>query len=75
VNNQVYVFEINPRFSGTTSIRAMFGYNEPDVLLRRHVAGESIGENFSYGTGTVLRGLTEYPVSQKRISHWSELEG
>jgi carbamoyl-phosphate synthase large subunit len=75
VNNQVYVFEINPRFSGTTSIRAMVGYNEPDVLLRKHLAGETIKEDFSYGTGTVLRGLTEYLISQNEVPNWRDLEG
>ena len=75
VNNQVYVFEINPRFSGTTSIRAMVGYNEPDVLLRRHVAGEAIQVNFPYRTGTVLRGLSEYLISQHQASNWRDLEG
>ena len=35
------MFEINPRFSGTTSLRAMVGYNEPDVLIRHHVLGEA----------------------------------
>jgi carbamoyl-phosphate synthase large subunit len=30
----IYVFEIHPRFSGTTPIRASAGFNEPDVLLR-----------------------------------------
>jgi carbamoyl-phosphate synthase large subunit len=59
VGNEVYVFEINPRFSGTTSIRAMFGYNEPDVLIRRHLLGEDVETRFPYGKGLVLRSLTE----------------
>lgn len=29
-------FEINPRFSGTTSMRAMAGFNEPVLLIRSH---------------------------------------
>lgn len=53
------VFEINPRFSGTTSIRAMAGFNEPDVLLRRHVFGETVPVDFPYREGLVLRQLTE----------------
>tara|TARA_B110000046_G_scaffold177262_1_gene203825 strand:- start:6128 stop:7186 length:1059 start_codon:yes stop_codon:yes gene_type:complete len=56
---QVYVFEINPRFSGTTSSRAMVGYNEPDILIRKHIFGENIITNFEYQEGTVLRGLEE----------------
>jgi carbamoyl-phosphate synthase large subunit len=59
VGDEVYVFEMNPRFSGTTSIRAMFGYNEPDVLIRRHLLGENVETRFPYGSGLVLRSLTE----------------
>jgi carbamoyl-phosphate synthase large subunit len=33
-------FEINPRFSSTTSIRAHFGLNEPELAVREHVLGE-----------------------------------
>ena len=35
-------FELNIRCSGTTSIRAHFGYNEPDMLLRHYVLGEPV---------------------------------
>jgi len=59
VNNQVYVFEINPRFSGTTSLRAMVGYNEPDVLVRKHIFGEHIEPRFDYEEGYIMRGLEE----------------
>jgi carbamoyl-phosphate synthase large subunit len=38
-----YIFEIHPRFSGTTPIRASTGFNEPDVLLRNHLRGEAFG--------------------------------
>src|SRR5579875_3703501 len=38
-----YVFEIHPRFSGTTAIRASVGFNEPDILLRHHLHGERFG--------------------------------
>lgn len=62
VDGQVQVFEINPRFSGTTSVRALMGYNEPDVLIRRHLLGEAIETDFEYQEGAVLRGLVEYKV-------------
>lgn len=35
-------FELNIRCSGTTAIRAYFGYNEPDMLLRHFVLGEPL---------------------------------
>lgn len=56
---KVFVFEINPRFSGTTSLRAMVGYNEPDILIRRHILGEKIEPRFEYNTGVIVRGLSE----------------
>lgn len=63
VDGVVRVFEINPRFSGTTSIRAMVGYNEPDVLLRRHLMNEAVEVDFPYEEGLVLRELKELRIS------------
>ena len=57
------MFEINPRFSGTTSIRAMVGYNEPDVLMRRHLLGEVFPADLPYDEALVLRGLVESKVA------------
>ncbi len=39
----VTILEVHPRFSGTTSIRADVGFNEPDTLIRNYVFGESFG--------------------------------
>jgi carbamoyl-phosphate synthase large subunit len=63
VEGRVVVFEINPRFSGTTSLRAIVGYNEPDVLVRRHVLGETIEARFPYREGTIVRSLAETLVT------------
>ena len=59
VDGKVRVFEINPRFSGTTSLRAMAGLNEPDLLVRRHLLNQDIGQDASYQEETILRSLTE----------------
>lgn len=59
VGDTVYVFEINPRFSGTTSLRAMVGFNEPDTLIRHHILGEKIETRFDYDSATILRGYNE----------------
>jgi carbamoyl-phosphate synthase large subunit len=40
---RVVVFEVHPRFSGTTPIRSDAGFNEPDVLLRNYLNGEKFG--------------------------------
>lgn len=66
VGGRFRVFEINPRFSGTTSLRAMVGYNEPDLLLRRHLLGETIEPHFAYRTGWILRSLTETLIDAAR---------
>jgi carbamoyl-phosphate synthase large subunit len=63
VEGRVVVFEINPRFSGTTSLRAMVGYNEPDILIRRHVLGERITPHWPYREGVIMRGLAETFIS------------
>ncbi|MGH9721282.1 MAG: ATP-grasp domain-containing protein [Bryobacteraceae bacterium] len=67
VGGVVFVFEINPRFSGTTSLRAMVGYNEPDVLIRRHLLGETIQDHFPYESGLILRGLSEVLMDPARL--------
>lgn len=35
-------FELNARFSGTTAVRAHFGFNEPEMALRAYYYGENI---------------------------------
>lgn len=39
-NGRLCLLEINPRFSGTTSLRALGGWNEPEMLIRRHLLGQ-----------------------------------
>lgn len=63
VDGVVVPFEINPRFSGTTSLRALAGYNEPDVLIRRDVLGETIEPRFAYRNSLILRSLQENVVA------------
>jgi carbamoyl-phosphate synthase large subunit len=59
VDDKVYVFEINPRYSGTTSMRAMVGLNEPELMIRYHYLNEIIERHASFKEGFVLRGLEE----------------
>lgn len=68
VDGVVHVFEINPRFSGTTSLRAMVGYNEPDVLIRRHLLGEEIPRHFPYREATIARSLAEVEIPAPTMS-------
>lgn len=63
-NGTMYVFEINPRISGTSSLRAMVGYNEPEMLIREKILGEELEENFEYESGFIMRGLCEAYISE-----------
>lgn len=62
VEGEVRVFEINPRFSGSASLRALVGFNEPDLLYRRHVEGEHLAPPVPYRSGRITRGLREVLV-------------
>ncbi len=70
VDGKVRVFEINPRFSGTTSLRAMAGLNEPDLLVSRHLLNQDIGQDAPYQEATILRSLAE--MLQPRVAGVSE---
>lgn len=59
-------FEINPRFSGTTSVRALLGYNEPDIFIRHCVLGEK-PTKIHFKKGFVTRGLSERYIPFSRI--------
>ncbi len=54
-----YVFEINPRLSGTSIMRAMVGFNEIDTLIRRELYGEKVVSPIPFNKGIVPRGTRE----------------
>ena len=51
-------FEFNPRFSGTTAMRAHFGLNEPELILRAERLNEPVNTP-SYASGMAFRYLEE----------------
>lgn len=57
-DNDLYVFEINPRFSGTTSTRALIGCNEPDILTKFRLFG-TIPKSLEYKHGYVMKDFVE----------------
>ena len=67
--DRFYVFEINPRISGTSPLRAMVGYNEPDMLIRERILGEKLETDFSYKEGIITRGLQETFISSEYMSN------
>jgi carbamoyl-phosphate synthase large subunit len=47
-------FEVNPRFSSTTPVRAYFGVNEPELAIREYLLGEIL-PRISARAGAVMR--------------------
>lgn len=60
------VFEINARFSGTTPLRAMAGFNEVEMCARKLLHGTPVVQP-PVREGVILRYLDEMFVPQERI--------
>jgi carbamoyl-phosphate synthase large subunit len=58
--SQFVPFEINPRFSGTTPMRALAGFNEPERMINAWLGIDQNEISESTRLGTCIRGLTEY---------------
>jgi carbamoyl-phosphate synthase large subunit len=68
-NKKLVIFEVHPRFSGTTSTRADVGFNEPDTLIRNWLFDENFGR-LEYRTNVAaIRSLKNIIVPM------SDLEG
>jgi len=65
--DELYVFEINPRFSGTTSARALLGCNEPDILAKFRIFGE-IPEKITYKHGYVMKDFLEKFMPKNNVN-------
>lgn len=65
-NGQLMPFEINPRFSASTYLRAMAGFNEVDIMLR-YLALQVEPQKPIIKTGWYLRSLTEQYVSEESL--------
>lgn len=59
-------FEINPRFSASTYLRALAGFNEMDILIK-YLAEGAIPPIPSIMPGWYLRSLTEQYVPKEKI--------
>jgi carbamoyl-phosphate synthase large subunit len=59
-------FEINPRFSASSYLRAMAGFNEVDVLIQYHLTGE-IPRQRVIRPGWYLRSLAESYVPADEV--------
>jgi len=60
-------FEINPRFSGTTAMRARMGFNEVDAAVRHFGLGQPIEDLTDVGSGVALRYWNEVYVPAEAV--------
>jgi len=60
IEGKLMLMEINPRISGTTSLRAMAGYNEPEMIIKLYLNNQSW--NKIYKNMTIMRALEEIEV-------------
>ena len=67
----IVLYELNPRFTGITAVRAAMGWNEVEAALRLFLRGEpaeSVAARLSYDVDTVcLRYITEHFVERTAI--------
>ena len=61
--NRFVPFEINPRFSGTTPMRALAGFNEPERMIEACLGLEPESGSGAVMLGSCRRGLREYFTS------------
>ncbi len=64
--NKFIPFEINSRFSGTTSIRAAFGFNEPEFYIRNFFLNQKL-KNLKIKDGFVFRYVEEIFLNDSNI--------
>jgi carbamoyl-phosphate synthase large subunit len=65
-NGELIPFEINPRFSASTYLRALAGFNEVDIYLQ-HVLGNALPEPLTLRAGYYLRSFDEAFVSIDKV--------
>lgn len=70
-NGKPVVFEINARFSGTTPIRYMFGFNEVEAILLNIIEGKDIEEP-QLREGMVMRAWSDLFVDITEIARFQD---
>jgi carbamoyl-phosphate synthase large subunit len=60
VRGELWVFEVNPRFSGTEAMRAMAGWNGPEALIAWHLDGRTPLAGYRPPRCTFVRTLAEH---------------
>jgi carbamoyl-phosphate synthase large subunit len=60
------IFEVNPRFSGTTPVRAIFGHNEVEAMIDYLMDGKPIAKP-QIREGAVLRTMSDIFINQDQL--------
>lgn len=58
-NNKPVCFELNIRFSGTTPMRAYFGFNDVEAMIKEYVLDQKIPDKFIIKKGSAFRYMNE----------------
>ena len=69
-------FELNVRFSGTTSMRAHFGFNDVKAMIREYLFHDNIEKEFNIVNGTSIRYINElyiHPEEMMKLTIDNEL--
>ena len=69
IGHEIKVFEINPRFSGTTSFRSKFGVNEITIILNELFELNCKPGHKKIRYGTVIRYFEEEYISEKQTNN------
>jgi carbamoyl-phosphate synthase large subunit len=69
-NGEPVVFEINARFSGTTPLRAMFGFNEVEAIVENVLTGAPIPQP-KLRAGAVLRVWSDIFVPSVQLAEFA----
>ena len=72
-NGEPVIFEVNCRFSGTTPLRLMYGFNEVEALVEYYLE-EKLIQQPKLKEGTVLRTFSDIFISNESIDKF-EKEG
>lgn len=59
IQNKPVCFELNVRFSGTTPMRAHFGFNDVEAMIKEYILGYEILDEFEVRKGLSYRYMNE----------------
>lgn len=63
--NRPVCFELNVRFSGTTPMRAHFGFNDVEAMIKEYVLMQELPSHFYIKKGTSYRYMNEIYLDEK----------